>query len=47
MLAKITSKNRIALPPVRISRAGAVREKFAALGISEADVRAAVKWARS
>ncbi len=38
---------RIVLTPVRISRAGAVREKFAALGISEADVRAAVKWARS
>jgi hypothetical protein len=44
---EVQSKDgRIVLTPVRISRAGAVREKLAALGIAEADVRAAVKWAR-
>jgi hypothetical protein len=37
---------RIVLTPVRIGRAGAVREKLASLGIAEADVAAAIKWAR-
>jgi hypothetical protein len=37
---------RIVLTPVRIGRADAVREKLASLGIREADVGAAVKWAR-
>lgn len=38
---------RIVLTPVRIGRADAVRDKLAALGITEADAGAAVKWARS
>lgn len=37
---------RIVLTPVRIGRAGAVREKLAALGIGEPDAAAAVRWAR-
>lgn len=32
--------------PVRVNRAAAVREKLAALGLSEADVADAVAWAR-
>ena len=37
---------RIVLTPVRIGRADAVRRKIADLGLSEADVAAAVAWAR-
>jgi hypothetical protein len=38
---------RIVLVPVKFSRANAVRKKLAALGITEQDVKDAVKWARS
>ena len=38
---------RIVLTPVRVNRAGAVRAKFAELGLSESDVADAVAWARS
>jgi hypothetical protein len=45
---EVQSKDgRIVLTPVRISRAEAVREKLAALGVTEADVEAAVRWSRS
>jgi hypothetical protein len=45
---EVQSKDgRIVLTPVRISRSEAVREKLAALGITEADVEAAVRWSRS
>lgn len=37
---------RIMLTPARISRADAVRDKLAALGITEQDVADAVAWAR-
>ena len=37
---------RIVLTPVRIGRADAVRRKIVELGLSEADVAAAVTWAR-
>lgn len=37
---------RIVLTPVRINRADTVRGKLAELGLSEADVTAAVAWAR-
>jgi len=37
---------RIVLAPVRPSRAEEVRDKLAKLGISEADVDDAVRWAR-
>lgn len=37
---------RIVLEPVSLRRAHAVREKLAALGIAERDVRAAVAWSR-
>lgn len=37
---------RIILTPIRVQQAGAVREKLAALGITEADVEDAVAWAR-
>jgi len=37
---------RIVLTPVRLSRADAVRVKLADLNLSEADVTAAVAWAR-
>ncbi len=37
---------RIVLTPVTVQRADAVRSKLAELGISEADVRDAVAWAR-
>ena len=37
---------RIVLTPVRASRVDAVRQKLAALGITEEDVRDAVAWAR-
>ncbi len=42
-----TENGRIVLTPVRINRADAVRAKLAELGISEADVSDAVRWARS
>lgn len=37
---------QIVLTPLRIQRGDAVRAKLAALGLSEADVGAAVQWAR-
>lgn len=37
---------QIVLTPVRIQRADAVRAKLAEMGLSEADVADAVKWAR-
>jgi hypothetical protein len=37
---------RIVLTPVKLQRAAAVREKLAALKLTEADVSAAVSWAR-
>ena len=44
----VTAENgRIVLTPVRVNRAGAVRAKLAELRLSEADVTAAVQWARS
>ena len=38
---------QIVLTPVRIQRGDAVRAKLAALGLTEADVSDAVRWARS
>ena len=40
------SNGRIVLTPVRIQRGDAVRAKLAELNLSEADVDAAVAWAR-
>lgn len=40
------SDGRIVLTPVRIQRGDAVRAKLAELNLSEADVDAAVAWAR-
>jgi hypothetical protein len=40
-------QGQIVLTPVRIQRGDAVRAKLAALGLAEADVAAAVQWARS
>lgn len=40
------SEGRIVLTPVRIQRGDAVRAKLAELNLSEADVDAAVAWAR-
>lgn len=37
---------RIVLTPVRLTRGDSVRAKLSELGISEADVSAAVVWAR-
>lgn len=37
----------IVLTPVRVNRADGVRTKLAELGLSEADVKDAVAWARS
>ena len=37
---------RIVLTPVRLQRAESVRAKLSELGISEADVAGAVRWAR-
>ncbi len=39
-------EGRIVLTPVRIQRGNAVRAKLAELKLSEADVEAAVVWAR-
>ncbi len=38
---------QIVLTPVRIQRGDSVRAKLAALGLGEADVSDAVRWARS
>lgn len=38
---------QIVLTPVRIQRGDAVRAKLAALGLGQADVADAVRWARS
>lgn len=40
------SNGRIVLTPVRIQRGDAVRAKLAELNLTEADVDAAVAWAR-
>ena len=40
-------EGQIVLTPVRIQRGDAVRAKLAALGLSEADVSDAVRWARA
>lgn len=43
----VTQENgRLVLTPVRLTRANAVREKLAELGLSETDVADAVSWAR-
>ena len=43
----VTQENgRLVLTPVRLTRANAVREKLAELGLSETDVAEAVSWAR-
>lgn len=39
-------EGQIVLTPVRIQRGDAVRAKLAALGLGEADVADAVRWAR-
>lgn len=39
-------EGRIILQPARFSRAGEVRERLAALGVSEDDIPEAVAWAR-
>ena len=39
--------SHIVLKPVKIQKADAVREKLAALGIEETDVKAAIAWARN
>ena len=44
----VTAENgRIVLTPVRVNRADGVRAKLAELGLTEADVKDAVAWARS
>ena len=40
-------QGQIVLTPVRIQRGDAVRAKLAALGLGDADVAAAVGWARA
>lgn len=37
---------RIVLTPVKVQRSEAVREKLAALGITQNDVQEAIAWAR-
>lgn len=39
-------EGQIVLTPVRIQRGDAVRAKLAALGLTEADIANAVRWAR-
>ena len=39
-------EGQIVLTPVRIQRADAVRAKLSALGLAEADITDAVRWAR-
>jgi hypothetical protein len=41
-----TDGERIVLTPVRLQQAAAVRRKMADLGVCEADVAKAVRWAR-
>jgi preprotein translocase subunit SecD len=41
-----TEDDRIVLEPLRMDRAGQVREKLARLGINEADIADAIAWAR-
>ena len=41
------SQGQIVLTPVRIQRGDAVRAKLAALGLTDADVTDAVRWART
>jgi hypothetical protein len=41
------SQGQIVLTPVRIQRGDAVRAKLAALGLTEAHVHDAVRWART
>lgn len=41
-----TRNGAIVLTPVRIQRGDAVRAKLAELGLQEADIAAAVSWAR-
>ncbi len=41
-----TENGRVILTPVKIQRPDSVREKLAALGISENDVTEAIAWAR-
>ena len=40
------TKDGIMLTPVRLLKVARIQAKFAELGITEADVRDAVKWAR-
>jgi len=40
-------QGQIVLTPVRMQRGDAVRAKLVALGLTEADVAGAVRWARS
>jgi hypothetical protein len=42
-----TDGRTILLRPIEMSRAGEVRERLAALGITELDVDDALKWARA
>jgi cysteinyl-tRNA synthetase len=42
----IVEDGQIILPPVKLQRADAVREKLAELNITEQDVEDAVAWAR-
>ncbi len=45
---EVTAENgRIVLTPVRANRGDPVRAKLFELGLSEADVGAAVRWART
>ena len=41
-----TDNGSIVLTPVRLQQAEAVRDKLAALGIKENDIKDAVEWAR-
>lgn len=41
------SGGRITLTPLRKSRADEVRDKIANLGITESDVKEAIRWARN
>lgn len=44
---EVSSENgRIVLTPVRLARIGEVQRKLKEIGITEADVADAVKWAR-
>lgn len=41
-----SEQGRIVLTPMRQARGDTVREKIAALGITEKDIKAAIAWAR-